>query len=123
MKTITAAVLAAISAASMAQGIGIDTSEFTAYAAGPGGVVAISARAPCSIKEHAKSGWRLAKWYRGEGDTGVDACWKNAAKPYTEVISVCLIAPENPSAFLNCAPSYKADFREAKNLPRVPSFQ
>lgn len=121
MRKIILAAIAILSTASFAQGIGIDSSKYWAYTTGPGGVVAIS-RMPCNIKKHAKLGWWLAKYYRGEGDLGLDACWKNGVKPYFGAVTVCIISSEIKNEFSYCAPSLKEEFMETKSLPKRPSF-
>jgi hypothetical protein len=123
MRAFTAVLLAAIGTSSLAQGIGIDTTKFTLYTASASGVIAISTYIPCSIKKHSKSGWKLAKWYRGAGDTGVDACWRSADEPYLGVVGVGIISPENPSEFMSFRRYIVSDFRDAKKLPIIPLRQ
>lgn len=117
----TLALSAAGLAAAAVSAMTLNPALYEGFAQGPGGVVAISAKRSCSIDHYAKAGWKRARFFRGEGDIGLDGCWKRNTRQFRGAVDVCLIDPNDKAAFKHCAPTDERDFVLTSSLPK-PAF-
>lgn len=114
------ALLAIAAIATSAHAITIDQ-KYDSYAeVGMVGIVAISSTTPCQDPEKAKTGWRAAYHYRGNGDPGVPACWNDKyPKLSHEKIALCWPGG-NPIVAngMDCIGIMKMHFMRTRGLPQ-----
>lgn len=93
----------------------------TSYAPYGEGIVALGS-APCKDRNLARPGWKFAKYYQGQGDPGLTACWFPSmpidGRDQTWLVQFCFMANIEGTIRRVCAAQEKARFVSARHLRR-----